>query len=281
MNKIINGKEIAAKLNEELKKEISNLPSSPKLVVIQVGDLPASNVYIKNKEKACLDLGIDFELVKFDENIITKKIEDKIIELNNNFEVDGILIQLPLSNHLDINKLINTINPAKDVDGLTSTNIGNVINNITSHISCTAGGIIKLLDEYEIDIKGKHVVIIGRSSLVGKPLIHLLLNKDATVSICHSKTNNLQHYTKQADILIVAVGIPKFINKQMIKKDAIIIDVGINRVDNNILGDIDFEDVYDKCSLITPVPGGIGPMTIHSLINNIINSYKETKRTDN
>lgn len=272
-NKIIDGEIVAHKLKKKYKSEIKKLAYSPKLAVIQIGNELASNIYIKQKKQACLEVGIDFKLIKYDKKVTEMEVIKKIISLNNNQQTTGILLQLPIPKALALNKIINTIDPDKDVDGLTSINIGNIINGIDSNVSCTAIGVIKLLEACKIKLKGKHIVIVGRSNLVSKPLIHLLLNKDATITICHSKTINLKYYTKQADLLIVAIGKPNFIKKEMIKKNAILIDIGINRLFNKIVGDVDFKDVYDKCSLITKVPGGVGPMTIVGLLHNIIKSY--------
>ncbi len=273
MDKIINGKEVAKILKEQLKEDLKQLGGIPKLVVIQVGDLPASNIYIQNKEKACREMGITFELIHYDNDVDNNTLINKIKELNNDSNINGILVQLPLPNHID-SKIINMIDPLKDVDGLTSINIGKLINNEDTIISCTPKGVMKLLEHYHITIEGKHVVIVGRSNLVGKPLSYLFLNKDATVTICHSKTKDLAQHTRQADILVVAAGHKDLINKDMIKEEAILIDVGTNRVDNKLYGDINYDDVYDKCSLITPVPGGVGPMTIVMLLDNVIECYR-------
>ncbi len=280
MNKIIDGKLLALEIEEQLKKEVTNLVSIPQLVIIQVGDNEASKLYVKNKEKACQQIGIDCNLIKFCTTIDNKEIGDKIIQLNNDDNIHGIIVQLPLPKHLDSQKIINLINPIKDVDGLTSTNIGNLTNNIRGHIPCTALGIIALLNKYNINVNTKHVVLVGKSNLVGTPLIKLLLNEGATVTVCHSKSKPLEYYTKQADILIVAVGKKHLIKKEMIKKDVILIDVGINRVNNQLFGDIDYEDVYNTCSLITPVPGGVGPMTVIMLMGNILAAYQLLKKTD-
>ncbi len=274
MNKIIDGKQVSNKLKSDLKREVEKFSVKPKLVVIKVGDDPASTVYVEHKRRACQEVGIDFELVQYDTGETTEILESKIHELNAKTDVTGILIQLPLPDHLDSKKLINLVEPSKDVDGLTVVNAGKLLQNEDTNISCTAYGIIKLIDAYNINLEGKHIVIIGRSNLVGKPLIPLLLNRNATVTICHSKTEDIEILTMQADVLIVAIGKKHFVKKEMIKKNAILIDVGINRVEKKLYGDIDFENVFDKCSLITPVPGGVGPMTVATLINNIIDCHK-------
>lgn len=274
MNKIIDGKFLSIKIKEEIKKEIESFKTKPSLVVIQVGNDAASTIYINNKRKACEEVGINFKHLKYEEYISEDFLISKIKELNNDPIVDGILLQLPLPHHLNKVNIINHINPAKDVDGLTITNIGKLMNKLDGLISCTPLGVMELLKAYNVEIEGKHVVIVGRSNLVGKPLISLFLNNNATVTVCHSKTQNLVEYTKQADILVVAVGHKHLINRNMIKKDAIIIDVGINRVDGQIYGDVDYLDVLDKVSLITPVPGGVGPMTVTMLLKNVVKSYK-------
>ncbi len=269
--KRIDGTKIAYKLTKEYQKKLKKI-TNLKLVIIQIGDEIASNIYIKQKRQACLELGIDFELIKFNKKVMEIEVINKILSLNEDPLVSGILLQLPIPKRLTVNKLINTIEPKKDVDGLTDVNLGKLIKGIEANVSCTALGIIKLLELSKVKLKGKHIVIVGRSNLVAKPLSHLLLNKDATITICHSQTKNLSYYTKQADILIVAVGRPNFIKKEMIKEKAILIDAGINQQNHKVVGDIDFKDVYHKCSLITPVPGGVGPMTIAMLLNNLIKS---------
>ena len=274
MDKLINGKEVSKKIREELKKEIESFPRKPSLVVIQVGNDSASEIYVKNKEKAALEIGIDFKHIKYEENVKEEEIINKIKELNDNDDIDGILVQLPLPKHLNETKIINTIDPNKDVDGLTITNMGKLMNKMDGLVSCTPLGVIELLKAYNVEIKGKHVIIVGRSNIVGKPLIHLFLNNESTVTVCHSKTENLSEYTKQADILVVAVGKKNLITRDMVKKDAVVIDVGINREDGKIYGDVYYLDVFDKVSLITPVPGGVGPMTVTMLFKNVIKSYK-------
>ncbi len=277
MNKIINGKEVANIFKRKLKEEINNFLCMPKLAVIQIGSLDASNIYIKHKQKACKEVGISFELITYDNNIDEIVIKNKIEELNGNPSINGILIQLPLPSHLDSKKIINYIDPKKDVDGLTSINMAHLFNNVDNDEAiapCTPIGIMKLLEYYNIELEGEHVVMIGRSNLVGKPLLSLFLNKNATITICHSKTKELACFTKQADILVVATGCKHLINKNMIKENAILIDVGINNVEGKLYGDIDYNDVYDKCLLITPVPGGVGPMTIAMLLHNVVECYK-------
>lgn len=272
MDKIINGKKIADHYKQEIKETINKLNKKLKLVVIQVGDNPASNVYIKKKQELCEEMNINFALQKYstisEENLIAE-----INKLNNLKEVTSILVQLPLPDNINPNKIIEAIDPKKDVDGLTSANLGKLFAKEQAIVPCTALGVVKLLEYQNLDLNGKKIVIVGRSKLVGLPLIALLLNKNATVTVCHSKTKNLEDETKRADILIVAIGKKEFITKEMIKKDAIIIDVGINRCNNKLYGDVAFDNVYEKCSLITPVPKGVGPMTVIMLINNIIECY--------
>ena len=275
---IIDGKKIRNEIIEDLKKEVKHYMIKPCLAVIQVGDDPASNTYIKSKEKACSEIGIYFKHIKFSET--TKEIEiiNKILELNADEYVHGILLQLPLPEGFNSDKLINYIARNKDVDGLTDINIGKLYNNKPCLISCTPQGIMKLLEKENIDVKGKNVTIVGRSNLVGKPLLGLMLNNDATVTICHSKTENLSEHTKKADILIVAVGKKHFIKENMVKKDAVVIDVGINKEDGKLYGDVDFEKVSEKASKITPVPGGVGPMTVAMLMNNVIQAYQKQQK---
>lgn len=270
----IDGKIISTKIKEELKAEIKTYMIKPCLAVIQIGNDEASNVYISAKQKACSKVGIYLKHIKFDEDSREIEIINKIIELNNDEYVHGILLQLPIPEKFNEEKLINYISRNKDVDGLTDINVGKLINNKKCLVSCTPQGIIKLLEESGVSIPGKNVVIVGRSKLVGKPLISLFLNNDATVTVCHSKTNNLKEFTKNADILVVAVGKKHLITEDMVKKDSVVIDVGINRIDGKLYGDVDYENVKNKVSLITPVPGGVGPMTVAMLLCNVNTVYK-------
>ena len=275
MSKIIDGKKIRDQILDELKKQVKQYMIKPCLAVIQIGDDEASNTYIKSKEKACNDIGIYFKHIKFTET--TKEIEiiNKILELNTDEYVHGILLQLPLPEGFNQDKLINYIARNKDVDGLTDINIGKIFNNKPGLVSCTPQGIMRLLEEENIELAGKNVTIVGRSNLVGKPLLGLMLNKDATVTICHSKTENLKKHTKNADILVVAVGKKHFITEDMVKEDAIVIDVGINGENNKLYGDVDFSNVKTKVQKITPVPGGVGPMTVAMLMQNVIKAYEK------
>lgn len=272
---IIDGKKIALNIFQELKKEINELNKRLTLCVIQIGDNDASNIYIKLKEKKAKELGIGFKLVKFSEYEEESNIENEIKKLNGNSNITGIIIQLPISNKFNSKRLINLIDPTKDVDGLTNYNRNKLLDNEDCLIPCTPLGIIELLKSYNIVVKGKNVVIVGRSNLVAKPLFSILLNMDATVTMCHSKTANLSNHTKNADILISATGKPHLIKEDMIKENAIVIDVGINKMDGKVVGDVDFDKVKEKCSYITPVPGGVGPMTVIMLMKNILKANKK------
>ena len=279
MSVIIDGKELAKKIRANLKIECEELNKEgikSKLAVIMVGDDPASKVYVRNKSKACEEVGIEYEEYLRGSNIAQKELIDLIKKLNQDNTVNGILLQSPIPSNLDINEAFRTIAPEKDVDGFNPVNVGKLVLNQDTFVSCTPFGIIKMFEEYNIDLTGKNVVILGRSNIVGKPLIHCCLNKNATVTTCHSKTQNLKEITSKADILISAIGKANFVTEDMVKENAVVIDVGINRLDNGkITGDVDFENVKEKASYITPVPGGVGPMTIAMLMNNVI---KATKR---
>ena len=278
MSKIIDGKKLKEEIIEELKKEVKHYMIKPCLAVIQIGDDPASNTYINAKAKACDEIGIYFKHIKFSETVKEIEVINKIVELNNDEYVHGILLQLPLPEGFNADKLINYIARNKDVDGLTDINLGKLYNNKQCLISCTPQGIMKLLEHENIELEGKNVTIVGRSNLVGKPLIGLMLNKNATVTICHSKTENLSKHTKNADILVVAVGKKHFIKENMVKEDAIVIDVGINKEDKKLYGDVDFDKVKSKVKKITPVPGGVGPMTVAMLMTNVINAYQKQQK---
>lgn len=268
---ILDGKKVSNQIYTELKNKIDNEKIKAKLAVIHIGDDEPSKIYIRNKNKVCKQLGIDFVEYKFESSITENELISLITKLNKDSSISGILLQNPLPSSIDAKNVFKIINPKKDVDGFNPINIGKLVIGDPLFIPCTPNGIIKLLEYYNINIEGKKVVILGRSNIVGKPLVQCLLNKNATITICHSKTQNLKSETKQADILISAVGKPKFIKLDWIKKDTIIIDVGINRDSNGeICGDIDFDNVKEKASYITPVPGGIGPMTIAMLMQNTI-----------
>ena len=278
MAEILNGKELAKKIRTNLKVEVEELKKQkkyPKLAVIMVGNDQASSIYVKNKSKACDEIGIDFEEYLLPEETTMQELLSLITKLNEEKEVKGILLQSPIPAHLDIQKAFETINPKKDVDGFHPISVGKACIGQDTFIPCTPLGIVRLLEEYKIPIEGKNVVILGRSNIVGKPLMQCMLKKNATVTICHSKTRNIQEITKQADILIVAIGKPKFITEEMVKENAVVIDVGMNRLENGKLcGDIDYEGVEKKASYITPVPGGVGPMTIAMLMQNVVKATK-------
>jgi len=271
---ILDGKSIKNKIMDELRDEVMDLSIKPKLVVIQVGNNEASNVYIKQKNNMCNYIGYDFEHIKLDSDVTTEILLEVIDKLNDDMNVTGILVQLPLPMGIDTDMVVNAISPLKDVDGLTDLNNGMLFHNKDALYSCTPYGVMELLDRYNISVSGKNVVIVGRSDLVGKPMGVMMLNNDATVTICHSKTKNLSEYTKKADILVVAVGRSNFITSDMVSEGAVVIDVGISRLADGLCGDVDFESVKDKCSYITPVPGGVGPMTVAMLGKNILKAYK-------
>lgn len=278
MAKIIDGKELAKNIREGLKeevKELKNADINPKLAVIMVGDDKASKVYVKNKSKACEDVGIEYEEYLLPEKTKMQELLELIDKLNNDETVHGILVQSPLPKGLDANEAFKAISPKKDVDGFNPVNVGKLSLNQDCFVSCTPYGIIKMLEAYNIPIEGAHAVIIGRSNIVGKPLAKCLLNKNATVTVCHSKTKDLKEMTKQADILIAAIGKAKFITADMVKEGAAVIDVGINRTENGLVGDTDFDNIKEKASFITPVPGGVGPMTIAMLMTNVIKAAKQ------
>lgn len=279
MATIINGKQLAQKIRGELKikcNELKNKGIQPKLAVIMVGDNPASKVYVRNKSKACDEIGINYEEHLLSEKITQEELINLIKKLNKDESVNGILLQSPIPNHLNINQAFKAISYRKDVDGFTPSSVGKLVIGEDTFISCTPYGVMKMFEEYNIDLTGKNLVILGRSNIVGKPLLQCCLNRNATVTICHSKTKNLSEYTKKADILISAIGKAKFVTKDMVKNDAVIIDVGINRDENGkMVGDVDFENVEPIASYITPVPGGVGPMTIAMLMNNVIKAAKE------
>lgn len=277
MGCLIDGKQLQSEMKSFLKEKIALIDDKLKLVVIQVGDDYASSVYVKNKEKLCNELGILFEHLKYDsitENDLILKIE----ELNNDKSVTGILLQLPLPLDIDESRVIDAISPLKDVDGLTSKNIGNLFAGNDGLVSCTALGIMEILKSIDVCFESANVVIVGRSKLVGIPLMGLLLEKNATVSVCHSKTKNLKDITFRADIVIVAVHQKKFLTSDYVKDGAVVIDVGINREKGKIYGDCAFDELIHKCKYITPVPGGVGPLTVIMLVSNIVKAYELQKK---
>lgn len=277
----IDGKAFSQVILEKIKEEHNQLKEKygkqAGLAVVIVGNNPASQVYVRNKMKACENVGFYSENIELDENISEEELLQEIDKLNKNDRINGILVQLPLPLHINELKIIDSISPEKDVDGFHVANIGKmVIGDETGFLSCTPYGIMQLLEEYKIEIAGKDAVIIGRSNIVGKPMALMLIQKGATVQVCNSRTKDLRKKLNDADIIIVAAGVPKLLKKEDVKEGAVVIDVGINRVDGKICGDVDYEEVLEKASYITPVPGGVGPMTIASLIKNTFKSYKNS-----
>ena len=277
----IDGKAFSQVILEKIREEHNQLKEKygkqAGLAVVMVGNNPASQVYVRNKMKACENVGFYSENIELDENISEKELLQEIDKLNKNDRINGILVQLPLPSHINELKIIDSISPEKDVDGFHVANIGKmVIGDETGFLSCTPYGIMQLLEEYKIEIAGKDAVIIGRSNIVGKPMALMLIQKGATVQVCNSCTKYLRKKLNDADIIIVAAGVPKLLKKEDVKEGAVVIDVGINRVDGKICGDVDYEEVAERASYITPVPGGVGPMTIASLIKNTFKSYKNS-----
>lgn len=281
MAEIIDGKELAKKIRAELKLEVDELKKkgiNPKLAVIMVGEDKASKVYVKNKSKACQEIGVEFEEFLLEEDTKMEELLALIDELNSRLDIHGILLQSPIPKHLNINKAFNAIDYRKDVDGFNPVNVGKLVIGEDCFISCTPFGVIKMLEAYGIDLEGKNAVVIGRSNIVGKPLAQCLLAKNATVTICHSRTKNIHEITSNADILVAALGKPKYVKGHMVKEGSVVIDVGINRADDGkLVGDVDFDTVSQKASYITPVPGGVGPMTIAMLMNNVVKAAKNLK----
>ena len=276
---VIDGRAIAKKTREKLKIEVQELKEKgiiPRLAVIMIGDNAASKVYLKNKSKACDEVGVEYIEYVLNANIEQQELVELIEKLNKDKSINGILLQSPIPANLDINEAIRKINYKKDVDGFHPMNIGKLVLGQDTFVSCTAYGIMRLFEEYNIELCGKNVVILGRSNIVGKPLLQCCLNKSATVTVCHSKTTEIQKIAKGADILISAVAKPNFVTADMVKTGAVIIDVGINRLETGkIVGDVDFETVSKKASYITQVPGGVGPMTIAMLLNNVVKAAKQ------
>ena len=275
---IIDGKTISAQIKEELIRELTAMKengSAPCLAVIQVGNVPASSVFVNNKKKACAYIGIESLAYELDECTTQQELVSLIEELNQNEKVNGILVQLPLPKHIDEDTIIQTISPKKDVDGFHPMSVGNMCIGSKGFLSCTPAGIIQLLKRSGVVIEGKECVIVGRSNIVGKPMALLLLRENGTVTVAHSRTKDLKEITNRADILIVAIGKPKFITADYIKEGAVVIDVGIHRnAENKLCGDVDFEDMKEKVSAITPVPGGVGPMTIAMLMENCVEAVR-------
>ena len=285
MTLLLNGFELAKQCREQLAEKIKTLPRAPKLAVVLVGNDPASAVYVKNKEKAAAEVGIQSVVYRFD-TISQKELLSLISDLNNDTEVDGILVQLPLPDDLNEKEILQAIDPAKDVDGFHPINVGRMSIGLPCYISATPNGIVELLSRYNIETKGKKCVVLGRSNIVGKPMAALMMRKgypgDCTVTVCHSRTANIAEECRQADIIIAALGSPEFVKANMVKEGAVIIDVGTTRVPSTktksgfkLTGDVKFDEVAPKCSFITPVPGGVGPMTIVSLMKNTLLAGKK------
>ena len=277
---IIDGKALSDKILKEIENEHSELQAKvgrkAGLAVIIVGENPASQIYVRNKIRACERVGFHSETIRFDENITEENLLLEIEKLNNDSNIDGILVQLPIPKHIDGLKIINAISAEKDVDGFHTTNIGKMmIGDETGFLPCTPAGVIQMFEEYNIDLEGKDVLVIGQSNIVGKPMTLLLINKRATVQVCNSKTKNLPEKLQKADVVVAAAGSPKLVKGSDVKEGVVVIDIGINQVDGKICGDVDFEEVSQKASYITPVPGGVGPMTIAMLIKNTFKSYKQ------
>lgn len=281
---IINGNEIGQEIRQSVAEQVSKLKGqgiTPGLAVILVGDNPASQTYVRNKQKSCEAIGIYSELIKLPKEVSEEELLAQIRFLNNSESIHGILVQLPLPEHINEDKVIATISPEKDVDGFSPVSVGKMMLGQETYLPCTPFGVMKLLEYAKVDIAGKHAVIVGRSHIVGKPMGQLLLQKDATVTYTHSKTPDLPSITKQADIIVAAVGRPNFITKKHVKPGAVVIDVGINRDENNkLIGDVDFAEVEQVASHITPVPGGVGPMTITMLLYNTVQSAQKTLLQD-
>ena len=277
---IMDGKSLKNEILSGLAEEVKALDKVPTLCVIQVGDDEASNVYINQKRKMCNDIGYNFIHEKYDDSITEDELLKNIERFNSNDNIDAILVQMPLPSGINEKSIQNAVNKYKDVDGLNDSNIVDLISGKSSLYPCTACGVISLLDKYGVILEGSNVVIVGRSSLVGMPLFHMLENRNATVTLCHSKTRSLQSITKNADIIISATGVKGLIKEDMVNNNTVVVDVGITRENGKLYGDVDFDRVSKKASLITPVPGGVGPMTIASLAQNVLKAYKMQKRND-
>jgi len=279
---LIDGKKIAAELREELRKEVVGLQTKynkvPGLTVILIGDMAPSQIYVRNKEKSANEVGLKSEVIRYPETVEEKLILDKIEELNKDESISGILVQLPLPKHIDKQKVIETILPGKDVDGFHPVNVGNLSSGYESSVPCTPLGCYLMIKKIEPDLSGKKAVMIGRSNLNGKPMAQLLLKENCTVTITHSRTKDLKEECLQADIIVAAVGIPELVKADWVKKDAIVIDVGINKTDKGLVGDVAFEEVSKVARAITPVPGGVGPMTIACLLKNTIECFKRSQK---
>lgn len=289
---LIDGKKTSKEIKEEIKEEVEKIKSSgkraPHLAAILVGEDPASETYVNGKVKSCSEIGFDSTLIRYSSSVSELELLNKIYELNNNSTIDGFIVQLPLPKHIDENKVVEAVNPSKDVDGFHPVNIGKMALGLPTFISATPNGIVELLRRYKIETASKHCVVLGRSNIVGSPMSILMYQKtnpgNCTVTVCHSRTKNLKDYTLKADILIVAIGQRQFVTEDMVREGTVIIDVGMHRVPDDtkksgyrLEGDVKFDEVAPKCSYITPVPGGVGPMTIASLLNNTLKAYKSIK----
>jgi methylenetetrahydrofolate dehydrogenase (NADP+)/methenyltetrahydrofolate cyclohydrolase len=279
---LIDGKKIAAELREELRQEVVGLKTKynkiPGLTVILIGDMPPSQIYVRMKEKAANEVGLKSEVIRYPEDVEEKTVLDKIEELNKNESISGILVQLPLPKHIDKQKVIETILPEKDVDGFHPMNVGNLSSGYESSVPCTPLGCYLMIKKIEPNLSGKKAVMIGRSNLNGKPMAQLLLKENCTVTITHSKTKDLKAECLEADIIVAAVGIPELVKADWVKKNAIVIDVGINKTDKGIVGDVAFDEVSKVAKALTPVPGGVGPMTIACLLKNTIECFKRSQK---
>lgn len=272
---MIDGRAVAKAFKEEIAEKTAQMIAQgvhPHLAVVLVGENPASQVYVRNKENGCIKAGIRSTVIRLDENCTQEELEKTVVSLNEDASVHGILVQLPLPRHLDEARVLRLIDPDKDVDGFHAMNSGRLMNGQLGFVPCTPLGVMKLLESYGIDPTGKHAVVIGRSNIVGKPMAMLLLQANATVTVCHSRTQNLAQITRQADILVAAVGRADFVTADMVKPGAAVIDVGINRVDGKIIGDVDYDAVSEVAGYITPVPGGVGQMTIAMLLSNTLDA---------
>ncbi|MFV1951727.1 MAG: bifunctional methylenetetrahydrofolate dehydrogenase/methenyltetrahydrofolate cyclohydrolase FolD [Nitrospinota bacterium] len=282
---IIDGKRISTQIKEEIAEEIKDLrkrgSSVPGLAVVLVGDDPASLIYVRNKKKACEATGIESSEYRMAHHTSQEDILKTIQWLNQDENIHGILVQLPLPKDIDTELILESINPEKDVDCFHPRNMGKLVANTADLVPCTSAGIIELLNRSDVKIKGKRAVILGRSNIVGKPTALMLLHRHATVTICHSRTEDIEEITREADILVAAIGVPKFVKGEMVKDGAVVIDVGMNRLDNKLAGDVDFDEVAKKASLITPVPGGVGPMTIALLMRNTLTAFKKQLGKEN
>ena len=279
MATILDGKKTAEKIRAKLKEEISRMKKKPGLAAIIAGNNSASKLYVDIKERTCSEVGIYSERYELPSETTQEKLLELIEKLNRSEKIHAILVQLPLPRHISETAVFDAMKVAKDVDGFSAANIGKLFAGNEGMVPCTPKGVIRLLKEYGIEISGKHAVVIGRSKIVGKPLALMLLNRNATVTLCHTKTRNLAEHTKQADIVIAAAGSPKLLTKDMIKEGAVVVDVGINKIDGKLIGDVDFETVKEKCGYITPVPGGVGPMTVAMLLENTVECYRRIEGT--